>query len=84
MFKVNKSPMLSDIMICYSCKRVIPPDSFRLLRNGISSEAEDHIECPYCKIFNLVYLAKGRATHNPTDHSSELDLNKEWQTNKVN
>ena len=64
--------MLSDVMICYSCKREIPQDSFRLMRNGISSEAEDEIECPNCKIFNLVYMAKGRGTFNPTSINHNL------------
>jgi phage FluMu protein Com len=67
--------MLSDVMICWACKRVIPPESFKLIRNGVSSEADDEIECPNCKVLNLVYLAKGRATLNPTS----IEHNIKWK-----
>ena len=52
--------MLSNQMLCFSCKSTIPPDSYKLVKNHSQSDYDDEIECPNCKMLNSVYLAKGR------------------------
>ena len=49
--------MLTDTMVCFFCKKEIPSDSFKLYKNDVPQE----VECPKCKIFNDIYMARCRA-----------------------